>query len=206
MKTKNLFIVRHGQTEYNRLHKVQGSGIDAPLNDTGRQQAKAFYNAYKDHHFDKLYISNLIRTYQSVEGFINDGLSYEKLGGLNEISWGDKEGHAFTESGHQEYKDMVEQWNSGNLDYRIPNGESPIEVMQRQKKAMEVIMSRPEESSVLICMHGRAMRILLAWLLDKDLSKMDSFSHENLCLYQLAHDGSHFSIERFDERSHLSSI
>ena len=34
-----LYLCRHGQTEYNRLKKVQGSRIDALLNDTGRKQA-----------------------------------------------------------------------------------------------------------------------------------------------------------------------
>ena len=34
-----LYLCRHGQTEYNRLKKIQGSRIDAPLNDTGRKQA-----------------------------------------------------------------------------------------------------------------------------------------------------------------------
>ena len=161
---------------------------------------------YKDYSFDKLYISDLIRTYQSVEGFINDGLQYEKLEGLNEISWGDKEGHTFSEDGHQEYKYMVAQWASGNLEYSIPNGESPIEVMERQKQAMDVIMNNTDEANVLICMHGRAMRILLCWLLNHDLSKMDMFSHENLCLYKLKHTGTMFQVDAFDDRAHLSVL
>ena len=38
---KEIFIIRHGETELNRLGIVQGSGVDAGLNDTGQQQAQA---------------------------------------------------------------------------------------------------------------------------------------------------------------------
>lgn len=41
---KNIFILRHGETENNRLAIVQGSGIDGTLNETGQQQAHAFFS------------------------------------------------------------------------------------------------------------------------------------------------------------------
>ncbi len=204
MKTKNLLIVRHGQTDYNKQGRVQGSGIDAPLNENGRKQAKKFYEAYKNYGFDKLYISGLIRTYESAKGFIDDGLAYEKLEGLNEICWGEKEGQYFSDNSHQTYQEMINAWHEGDLEYKIPGGESPLDVMKRQKEAMEVIMSRSDEKNVLICMHGRAMRILLCWLLNHHLRYMDMFSHENLCLYHLTYSGSVFQIAKFDERGHLN--
>jgi bisphosphoglycerate-dependent phosphoglycerate mutase len=39
---KDIYLIRHGETDYNRLGVVQGSGIDADLNDLGRRQAQAF--------------------------------------------------------------------------------------------------------------------------------------------------------------------
>ena len=76
---------------------VQGSGIDAPLNELGQQQAQRFYAAYEKEPFQKVYISDLQRTYQSVEKFIQNGIPFVKLSGLNEISWGSQEGKAFSE-------------------------------------------------------------------------------------------------------------
>ena len=64
---KKIYLTRHGQTDYNLKGVVQGSGIDADLNATGRAQANAFYQAYKDHPFDKLYVSGLKRTFQSMD-------------------------------------------------------------------------------------------------------------------------------------------
>ena len=70
-------MIRHGETEYNRQGIVQGSGIDADLNETGRNQAEAFYQKYKDIPFDKVYTSALVRTHQTVEKFIEAGIPHE---------------------------------------------------------------------------------------------------------------------------------
>ncbi|MEY4709285.1 MAG: hypothetical protein RIS28_417 [Bacteroidota bacterium] len=45
--TKTMYIIRHGETNYNRLGIVQGSGVDTDINELGQQQADAFYQAYK---------------------------------------------------------------------------------------------------------------------------------------------------------------
>ena len=44
MVTKQLFIVRHGETDFNRQNIVQGSGVDKELNALGRLQAQNFTN------------------------------------------------------------------------------------------------------------------------------------------------------------------
>ena len=55
-------------------------------------------------------------------------------------------------------------------------------------------------------MHGRAMKILLAWLMDYPLKDMDVFSHENLSLYILNFDGEKFEIERSNDITHLKGF
>nr|HAD52338.1 histidine phosphatase family protein [Algoriphagus sp.] len=71
MNRKKIYLVRHGQTDFNLRGVVQGSGIDAPINDTGRAQAKAFFEAYQNIAFDQVYHTALIRTRQSIESFIS---------------------------------------------------------------------------------------------------------------------------------------
>ena len=184
---------------------VQGSGIDAPLNDTGYLQAQAFYNAYKDYPFEKGFVSNLIRTHQSIDQFKSDGLPIQIESGLDEINWGNKEGSTFSPESHSEYQRITQAWTNGSLDELITDGESPNQVMARQKTAMANILSGKEEH-ILICMHGRAMRILICWLLGYSLSKMDMFEHANLGLYKLTYTGSMFSLDIANETSHLDSI
>lgn len=56
---KDIYLIRHGETAYNRLGMVQGSGIDSDLNALGQQQAQSFFEYYKDLNFDKIYTSKL---------------------------------------------------------------------------------------------------------------------------------------------------
>lgn len=201
--TKTLYIVRHGQTDLNKQGIIQGRGMDTDLNDEGRAQALAFFNAYRSVRFDKIYISALKRTQQSIQHFIDAGIPYQKLPGLDELGWGIHEGEAPTPENKAEFLHIMREWVDGNLDAKFDGGESPNEVRQRQKEALQVIMSHPEEEAVLICMHGRAMRLFLCLLTERPLTEMDSFPHQNLVLYKVAFDGEKFSIIDFNNAAHL---
>ena len=205
---KTIYLIRHGETDYNRQGVVQGSGINSDLNALGRAQAQAFYEVYKHVPFAKVYTSALKRTHQSVKLFLEDGLPWEQHQGLNEISWGEKEGKIPNNVDNLYYKELMESWQNGDVHLRASNGESPIEVLERQKGVIDLIKSRVEEEVVLVAMHGRAMRILLTHLLDRPLHEMDNFEHANLCLYKLTYDyaSNKFSLELENNLEHLSSI
>lgn len=206
MKTKKIYIIRHGETDYNRRGIVQGSGIDADLNSKGYHQAHAFYQAYKDMPFDKVYTSALKRTAQSVQLFLGDGLPHESLSGLNEINWGLKEGLPFTEEENLYYEEITEGWREGKLDRAIAGGESPLDVLEREKEALKHIMGNEGEDCILICMHGRALRIFLCLMLNYDLSQMDDFAHTNLGLYVVSHANDTFTIDLQNDASHLDGL
>ncbi|WP_340153229.1 histidine phosphatase family protein [uncultured Marivirga sp.] len=202
---KDIYIVRHGQTDFNLKGIVQGSGVDASLNDTGRKQAAEFFKAYGHFPFDKLYISNLKRTYESVKEFIDQGLSFEKLSGLNEISWGTREGQPFTPEENKYYYAMLDRWKNGETSLPVEGGESPDQVAMRQLDSIKYIMSKKDEHKVLICMHGRAMRILLAQLFNYPLSDMDIFQHSNLALYHIRATKNMFQMVKYNDKGHLSA-
>jgi phosphoserine phosphatase len=200
---KTLYIVRHGQTDLNKQGIVQGRGMNTDLNNEGRRQANQFFEAYKHIPFDKIYISELKRTQQSIQQFIDLGLPYEKLEGLDELAWGILEGCESTPDTKNAFLKLVREWVSGNLDARIEGGESPNQVMARQKQAIDTILSHPEEKTVLICMHGRAMRLLLCWMSGYPLTRMEEFPHQNLVLYKVTWDGQRFDIVEFNNAGHL---
>jgi probable phosphoglycerate mutase len=206
MVLKTLYIVRHGQTELNRLGIVQGRGRDTDLNDEGKKQAYLFYNDYKNVPFDKIYISALRRTQQSIQPFIDLDIPYEKLPGLDELAWGIYEGQPSTPATKGAFLQLLRDWMEGNLDTKFEGGESPNEVKIRQQEALDVIMSHPEEKNVLICMHGRAMRLFLCILMGLPLTEMDTFPHQNLVLYKVTFDGEKFEIADFNNALHLKSL
>lgn len=206
MNTKKIYVVRHGQTDLNLKGIVQGSGVDSTLNDTGRAQAQAFFENYKHIPFDKVYTSALKRTKQTVEAFVQLGIPVEALAGLNEISWGKKEGEPITPEEDKYYHYMLDQWQKGNTALRIEGGESPDEVVKRMKPAVDHILAQKDEKTILICMHGRAIRILLCHLLNYPLKSMDMFEHENACLYILNFTGTVFNVELYNNISHLKDL
>lgn len=185
---------------------MQGSGVNSSINEKGKRQAQAFFEAYRDVRFDKIYTSTLKRTTESVQPFIDLGIPFVQLEGLNEISWGKKEGQPITLQEDAYYNWMLSQWQLGNTNERIEGGESPDDVTRRQDGALNYIMSKSEESNILICMHGRAMRILLCRLLNYPLRSMDVFEHQNLCLYQLDYTGAMFSVRKYNDTAHLKSL
>ena len=199
-------MVRHGQTDYNLQGIVQGSGIDASLNGRGRAQAKLFYDAYKEVPFDRVYTSALKRSKESVESFINDGIPAEAVAGLNEINWGNREGQRITPEEDRYYHWLLEQWQQGHTTIPIEGGESPADVALRQRPFLEMMKTRDTDRTILICMHGRAMRILLCQLLHYPLRCMDMFEHHNLGLYLIHYTGSQFVIDLYDNTDHLSGL
>ena len=203
---KEIYLIRHGETKYNRLNMVQGSGIDADLNAVGLQQASVFYRYYSLMGFDKIYISKLRRTYQSVTKFIADGIPHTSLEGLNEISWGAKEGKIITDKDDKQYFDMLHAWESGNYHAKIAGGESPFQVQQRQKRAWKYIMAHEHEKKILVCMHGRAIRILLCLLMGLPLDQMGTFQHKNLCLYKIVYQPDVYNIVINNTTEHLQGM
>ncbi|WP_299754785.1 histidine phosphatase family protein [uncultured Pontibacter sp.] len=203
MSIKKVYLIRHGQTDYNLQSIVQGSGVDSVLNAEGQRQAALFFEKYKDVKFDKVYTSTLQRSIQSVQQFIDLGIPHEKHSGLNEINWGTREGTRITPEEDAYYHGILQTWCDGNTGICIEGGESPELVYERQKPFVDLMLSRPEEETILVCMHGRAMRIMLCHLLRYPLRCMDEFRHQNLCLYQLDFTGSMFSVRKYCDVAHL---
>ena len=206
--TKTIYLIRHGETDFNRQGIVQGSGVDSDLNELGQAQAEAFFQTYQHIPFDKVYNSALKRTHQSVKKFLAKNLTWEQHQGLNEISWGVREGKIPNNRDNQYYNVLIDSWIDGKTDMPSEGGESPADVISRQKPVIDLILSRPEEKTILIAMHGRAIRILLTLLLERPLYEMDAFDHANLCLYKLTYDytTSKFTIELACDVSHLSNF
>ena len=200
MKTKRIYLLRHGETDFNKNGRVQGRGIDSSLNDDGRRQADLVFQRLGAISFDRLYSSSLVRTKETLNPFSSKITS---LDGLDEISWGKQEGAKPTPETEQMYFNTINSWRNGDLDLGVGGGETPIQVMERQKPAIKEILSADGEE-ILVCMHGRAIRVLLCWLLNYPLNYMDGFPHQNCSYYTLWHNGEAFSLNEFNVISHLN--
>ncbi len=199
---KTIYLIRHGQTDFNKNGIIQGSGINSSLNAEGQQQALKFWNHYQSIDFDHIYTSCLNRTIQTVEQFIKSK-PHTALSYFDEINWGIMEGAIQTAERTVEYQKIVSKWSSGILDIAIENGETPLEMYERQIKGLQHLMNKTNEKKVLICMHGRAMRSFLCLLTQTHLSEMEKWEHSNVCLYVLKYNGQYFDVEISNCINHL---
>ena len=199
---KELFIIRHGETDFNLQGIVQGRGVNPSLNETGRKQAQMFFNNYKDEAFEVIYTSTLQRTHETVKSFISKGIRWEQSAALDEISWGVFEGKRADSDFKALYRKLIDGWSMGDFSLKAPGGESPLEVQLRQSNFLASLLQQ-QDKKILICMHGRAMRIFLPTMLQKSLLTMDEFPHHNLTLYKLVYSHERFSVELFNNLEHL---
>ena len=203
---KEIYLIRHGETDYNRKGVVQGRGINSSLNETGISQAQAFYQGFRHTGFDKILTSSLKRTQQTVEPFLELGYKPESFKELDEIDWGIHEGKISGSDMSKEYSTMISEWKAGNLHLKIEGGESPLELQKRQIYFIEHHLIPMSYNKLLICCHGRAIRSLLCTLLGKNLASMDEFPHRNLSLYKLKQDGDQFKLELFNYTDHVNNM
>ena len=85
---------------------------------------------------------------------------------FNEISWGVNQGKS---DNLDEYENLIKTWINGDLDNKFKSGESPNEMSKRLIKGFNHVISEGF-STVLLCIHGRALRILLSKIIDNDLT------------------------------------
>jgi len=154
---------------------------------------------YKNINFDKIYVSDLKRTFQTIRRFTEKGSSYEKLKEFNEISWGVNQGKS---DDLEDYARLIDTWLAGNLDNKFEEGESPNEMSVRLVKGFNKVLD-DDHDTVLLCIHGRALRILLSKIIDNDLTKMDKYVHSNTGLYILEYKNGKYEILGSNLRDHL---
>ncbi len=205
---KEIYIVRHGETEFNKLHIVQGSGVNSSLNDTGRAQAAALYNGYKHIDFDLLFTSALIRTHETSKGFIEQGIPHIEDADINEISWGIYEGKSGKDgirgmSGA--YKTLMAKWANEEYDAGIEDGESAQEMADRLSRFLKMLKDR-EEQRILVVMHGRTIRCLMCLIAGRPIKFMDEYAHSNTGVYKVLQTAKGMEIVMSNNVDHLNKL
>ncbi|MCF6379142.1 histidine phosphatase family protein [Nocardioides KLBMP 9356] len=152
-----LLLMRHGQTHANVSGELDTAHPGLDLTDLGRAQAAAAARALADERIDAVYVSSRVRTHQTAAPTAADrGLPLTQLDGLEEIQAGDYE----MRSDHDAvagYIGAVATWLGGDLDHRMPGGETGEEFLARFDRAVRTIVEAGHDA-VLVVSHGAALR------------------------------------------------
>lgn len=163
MKTKNLYVIRHGETDWNKTFRFQGQ-TDIALNELGQEQAKALVPILARLQIESIYSSPLIRAYKTAEIACNElKLSIQKDDRLKEANVGGAEGLTADEVIAKFGDDAILKWRSYEeriLDFHFEKGESKRQVMCRARTALLDIAQNSNRKNIAVFSHGMLMRAL----------------------------------------------
>ena len=145
----DLYIMRHGQTMFNKYHMIQG-WCDSPLTEIGIEQARIASRYFEDRGiiFDHAYSSTQERACDTLEIVTKNAMPYERIKGLKEMNFGRYEGHSEAMNPPLPYLDFFKKY---------AGGESQDDVQKRMVKAVGDLMKRDGHESVLMVTHGAAL-------------------------------------------------
>ncbi len=201
--SKKLFIVRHGETDYNKRNLLQGRGIDASLNEIGRAQAKDVANYLSQYPVDQLVTSSLKRSIETVQPLaLKKKLDATANSELDEMNFGDYEGRHISEV-KNDLDQFHQTWKSGDVTKSLPGGESPENVFKRANDAVNKLLNYSENQTIVFILHGRLIRILLSEWMGFGLKNMDQVQHKNGGINQLLYSKGTFEPVYLNKVSHL---
>jgi probable phosphoglycerate mutase len=155
-----IFLARHGETDDNAPpRRVQGRR-DPPLNDRGREQARALARAAAGHDLAALWTSNMRRARETAEIVADEvGLEPREDARLAEADWGRWQDRLVDDITREE-PELWAAWLRGGPDFRFPEGESLAEHLERVSAALDQIAEGPLPALV-IC-HGGSIKCAFA--------------------------------------------
>ena len=183
-----LYLVRHGETEWNRTRRLQGSR-DVALNDTGRRQAVALAELLRSRSISAAFSSPLRRARETAELILTGrDVPLRIVPELAEMDCGAWEGLDATER-ERGYPQAVQAWKQNPWQAAIPGAESLEQLHSRARGALEAILRESIGESVLLSGHGFFNRVILLSLLRLPRAAFWELEQPNASCHVLRWDG-----------------
>lgn len=148
MTTTRIYLMRHGQTLFNKLHKIQGAS-DSPLTAKGIRQAEIARDHFKKEeiNFDVAYLSTSERASDTLEIIYGQDKDYHRLKGMKEWDFGSFEAESEHLNPPLPYGDFFAGYG----------GEREVDFRARISQAVKEIADKHPDETVLIVGHGGAI-------------------------------------------------
>ncbi len=189
MSKVNLYFFRHGQTEWNRVKKFQGSN-DIPLNDTGREQAKQLGVKLNNLPIEAVISSDLSRAKETAQIAIGEkSLPTFYYSTLQEANLGVAEGLLKKDFLAKHGQELWDQWISpdpGLLDFKFPGGETKRETRQRAINCIERFVAENTFQHIAVSTHGGVISRVVHFC---EGAPVEGVAIPNGCLYHVAWEG-----------------
>ena len=151
-----LYLIRHGETDYNNALRFQGQ-TDIPLNQKGIEQAEKAADFFRDIPLQAIYTGV-------------KGMEVQETDALREMSfgiWENMNSKDIQKKYAKEWKDFF----ASPARTTIPQGESMLAVQKRAYPTVQEILDRYPEGDVAFVAHGGIIRVLMCTMLGLDLNR-----------------------------------
>lgn len=168
-----LYLIRHGQTDWNKEGRLQGS-VDIELNENGRSMAQAAGDRLESVNFDKIYSSPLKRAYETaqlIRKHRNLDIIVDQR--LREISFGCMEGTTYDEWSAPESPYRYFFATSENHKYFPPEGGETLEALCKRTKEFVQTEIEPQSETanrIMVVAHGALLASMMCYLDNHDYS------------------------------------
>lgn len=179
-----IYLVRHGETTWNRERRCQGVS-DIPLSDTGIQQAECLSAALAHAPLSAVYASDLVRARHTAEIIAAPHkLPVSCDARLRELNQGRLEGSDLNNL-LSEHPELLREWLKTPADVTMPGGESMRALQARASRALEEIIAHHQEQSVAVIAHNLCNLSLVCRLIGLDLNLFRSIRMDNASITEI---------------------
>lgn len=178
-----LYLVRHGETEWNVTGRFQGHS-DIPLSTEGKNQAEKLSHLIKRSKVNSIYASDLSRAVETAEIIINkypSKLNINITPDLREINFGLWEGLTIDEIKAKYHSELMEWWDNPSK-VAVPGGELLSDVVCRVINSVQHIANMHPDENVLIVSHGGVIRSIICTVMGMDINRYWQLHLDNCSL------------------------
>ena len=184
MKKTEIILIRHGETEWNSQHRMQGHS-NSDLSSVGQAQIQALGQWMKNVPFDHIYSSDSLRAKQTAEAitqFSRHELQFDQR--LREKNLGVFEGLT-SEEARERHPEVFRLFKTAGSKYVIDEGESTQQLQDRALEIVEEIRIKHPEERVLLVTHGGFIRVVMKHSLGLSLETPTRFLIRNTGVFRL---------------------
>jgi len=170
-----LFLVRHGQTEWNLAKRSQGQ-LNSPLTNLGRSQAKQVKDKLLLKNIHKAYSSPLLRAVDTTSLIIDSWpITMQVRQNLAEIHQGPWQGRTYEEIQQRYPEEHYNFWEKPDK-YQLSGAENYLELQQRVVFEIKNIFKQNRGKNILVVSHGIVIKVIVAFILHKTLAEIAQVS------------------------------
>ncbi|MDY7226443.1 histidine phosphatase family protein [Hyalangium rubrum] len=201
MKTE-FILLRHGETEWNSLGRLQGH-LDSPLSPEGLRQADALAERLKGVSFHALYSSDLGRALETARRIgARTGHAVQPDTRLRERGVGILEGLTREEAGRR-HPEVFSEYTAGGPDFIVPGGESATQRLRHAVGCLEELSARHTGARVVVVTHGGVLSSLFRHSLGIPPGTPRAFSVLNASWNQFDYQERKFRLVTWGDVNHL---